>query len=65
MIVTKKLAFCLSNLVNISLLIIPDFVFIRSGMMYFKTEFGKRYIVMTVAVVKNELQIPLPDLDDL
>ena len=36
MIVPRKLSYCLSNLVNISPLIVPDFSFIRRGIMDFK-----------------------------
>ena len=36
MIVPRKLSYCLSNLVNISPLIVPDFSFIRRGITDFK-----------------------------
>ena len=46
--VARKRSYCLSNLLNISLLIMPDFLFIKTGIMDFKTEFYKRYVIMTV-----------------
>ena len=56
MIVPKKLSYCLPNiLVNISLLIISDFLFIRRGVMDFKTEFCKLCMVMTVGGVKGKM----------
>ena len=47
-IVSRKLAYHLSNLVNISLLIIPNFAFISKRIVDFNIEFCKCYVVMTV-----------------
>ena len=50
-IVPRKLTYCLSSkLVNISLVVMPDFSLIKEGLMYFKIYFHKRYVVMTVCV---------------
>ena len=49
-IVPRKLTNCLSNLVNISLLVMPYLTFIRRGIMDFEIEFCKRYTVMAVCV---------------
>ena len=56
-IVPRTLSYCLFNLVNISPLIMLDFPFIRKGIMDFKTEFCKHYVVMTVWV-KRRMKTP-------
>ena len=49
-IVSRKHAYCLSNLVNIIALIMPYFLFIRKKITEFKIEICKLYAVMTVWV---------------
>ena len=52
-IVPRNLAYCWSNLVNINLLIMPDFLFVKKGIIDFKIEFCKRYVVMAVWVKRR------------